>query len=52
MLRIKSLPSADRSDLCNSHTVTRPNPGRIENQTVGQTPPAVVACSYAGLDGI
>lgn len=27
MLRIKSFPSADRSDLCYSHTVTRPNPG-------------------------
>lgn len=28
-----------------------PTQERIENQTVGQTPPAVAACSYAGLDG-
>lgn len=28
-----------------------PTQGRIENQTGGQTPPAVAACSYAGLDG-
>lgn len=28
-----------------------PTQERTENQSVGQTPPAGAACSYAGLDG-
>lgn len=32
MLKIKSFPSADRIDLCYSHTVTRPNSGGLRTR--------------------